>query len=164
VTISYSAQNAASVSIAGVSGTTVAGPVIVKPQTTTTYNIVATGSDGKTASCSVTVTVPATPVGPPPVAIITGPSTIETLYRQLTLDGSASKNPSGGALTYQWTPIGTGAAVLDQGQASTRVQLGGLFGDYIFKLTVTNQAGQSDSTTVTVHFVNTNPHIDAKPK
>jgi hypothetical protein len=164
VTISYTAANATSVSIAGVSGTTVAGPVIVKPLTTTTYNIVATGADGKTASCSVTVTVPVAPPGQPPVAIITGPSTIETIYRQLNLDGSASKNPSGGALTYQWTPIGTGAAVLDQGQAVTRVQLGGLFGDYIFKLTVTNQAGQSDSTTVTVHYVNTNPHIDSKPK
>jgi hypothetical protein len=164
VTLSYTATNATSVSIAGVSGTTVAGPVIVKPQTTTTYNIVATGADGKTASCSVTVSVPVAPPGQPPVAIITGPSTIETLYRQLNLDGSTSKNPSGGALTYQWTPIGTGAAVLDQGQAVTRVQLGGLFGDYIFKLTVTNQAGQSDSTTVTVHYVNTNPHIDSKPK
>jgi hypothetical protein len=40
----------------------------------------------------------------------------------------------------------------------TRVQLGGLFGDYVFRVTVKNAAGQSDSTTVTVRFQNVNPH------
>ena len=103
----------------------------------------------------MTVTVPA---AVPPVAVITGPSLIETIYRQVSLDASQSTNPSGGALTYTWEPLSTGAAVLDQGQPITRVQLGGLFGDYIFRLTVRNAAGQSDSTTVTIRFRNTNPH------
>ncbi len=155
VVISYLAQNATGITISGVNGATIAGPVTVNPQATTTYNIVVTGANNQTANCTVTVTVP-TPV--PPVAVITGPSLIETIYRQVSLDASQSTNPSGGALTYTWEPLSTGAAVLDQGQPITRVQLGGLFGDYIFRLTVRNAAGQSDSTTVTVRFRNTNPH------
>jgi len=153
--LSYIAQNATGITISGVTGATIKGPVTVNPQATTTYNIVVTNADNKTATCSVTVTVQ-TPQ--PPVAIISGPSLIETIYRQVTLDASTSTNPGGGALTYVWEPLSTGAAVLDQGQPITRVQLGGLFGDYIFKLTVRNAAGQSDSTTVTVRFRNTNPH------
>jgi hypothetical protein len=133
-------------------GITVAGPVTVNPTATTTYTITVTGANNQTASCTIPVTV--TP-GEQPGAIITGPSVVETIYRQVVLDGSASTNPAGGALTYFWEPLSTGAAVLDQGQASTRVQLGGAFGDYIFRLTVRNAQGQMDSTTVTVRFKST---------
>jgi len=155
VVIAYTATNATGLTISGVTGASIAGPVTVNPTGTTTYTITATGANNTTATCSVTVTVTPTQ---PPVAIITGPSTIETIYRQVNLDASTSTNPAGGPLTYFWEPLSTGAAVLDQGQAVTRVQLGGLLGDYIFKLTVRNAAGQQDSTTVTVRFRNTNPH------
>jgi REJ domain. len=152
VSLRYTATNATAVTITGVSGATLTGPVTVNPLANTTYTITATGADKTTATCTIAVTV--TPA-PPPVAIISGPSEIETIYRQLTLDGSQSTNPAGGALTYIWEPLSTGSAVLDNGQPQTRVELGGLFGDYIFKLTVRNAAGQSDSTTVTVHFKST---------
>jgi hypothetical protein len=155
VVLSYSATNATAVSITGVTGVTIAGPVTVNPTASTTYTVTATGANNTQATCTIAVTV--TPAAPP-TAIITGPSTIETLYRQLTLDASQSTNPAGGPLTYIWEPLGTGAAVLDQGQPQTRVQLGGLFGDYVFKLTVRNAAGLQDSTTITVRFRNTNPH------
>jgi hypothetical protein len=127
----------------------------VNPTGNTTYTVTATGANNTSVTCSIAVTV--TPAAPP-VAIIAGPSTIETIYRQVNLDASKSTNPAGGALTYLWEPLSTGAAVLDQGQAVTRVQLGGLLGDYIFRLTVRNAAGQQASTTVTVRFLNTNPH------
>jgi hypothetical protein len=58
-------------------------------------------------------------------------------------------------LTYIWEPLETGAAVLDQGQANSRVQIGGLAGEYRFRLTVRNAAGQQDSTIVTVRFRST---------
>jgi hypothetical protein len=102
------------------------------------------------------VTVTVTPAPPPPDVIITGGDLIETLNRELTLDASASTNPAGGALTFTWRALNTGAAVLDQGQPRTRVQLGGLFGDYIFQVTGRNAAGQESTATVTVRFKSTN--------
>jgi hypothetical protein len=98
------------------------------------------------------VTVTVTPAPPPPEVIITGGELIETIDRELTLDASQSTNPAGGALTYVWRPLASGAAVLDQGQPRTRVQLGGLFGDYPFQVTVRNAAGQEATANVTVRF------------
>lgn len=154
VRLSWTATNATAISASPViPGITVAGPVTVMPTASTTYTITVTGANNQTASCSIAVTV--TPAPEPPTAIITGPSMVETIYRQITLDGSTSTNPAGGALTYFWEPLSTGAAVLDQGQPQTRVQLGGAYGDYIFRLTVRNAQGQQASTTVTVRFKST---------
>jgi hypothetical protein len=154
VTISYTATNATSVSFApAVAGATVAGPVTVNPTATTTYVITATGANNQTATCSVTVTV--TPAPRPPDVIITEGSMVETIYRQLTLDASGSTDPAGGALTFLWEPLSTGAAVLDPGQALTRVQLGGLAGDYLFRVTVRNAQGATGQATITVRFKST---------
>lgn len=154
ISLGYTTTNATSVTISpAVAGAGLQGPVVVNPTATTTYTITATGSQNRTASCTIAVTV--TPAPEPPVPIIVGPSVIQTINRQLTLDGSTSTNPAGGALTYIWTPLSTGAAILDQGQAVTRIQVGGGFGDYIIRLTVRNAQGQEGSTTVTVRFAGT---------
>jgi len=154
VTIGYTTTNATSVTFSpAVAGAGIQGPALVTPNANTTYTITATGANNQTASCTVNVTV--TPAPEPPTPIIGGPSVIETIYRQVTLEGSQSTNPSGGALTYIWTPLSTGAAVLDQGQPMTRIQLGGAYGDYIIRLTVRNAQGQEGSTTVTVRFKST---------
>lgn len=151
VVISYVTQNATSVTFTPtVAGAGLNGPVTVNPTASTTYTITANGSNNRTATCSVPVIV--TPAPAPPDAIIDGPPLIETFNREIVLDGSSSANPAGGALTYIWTPLGTGAAVLDQGQARTRVQLGGLSGEYPVRLTVRNAAGQEDSAIVTIRF------------
>lgn len=153
VVISYTAANASAISFSPtVTGATVAGPVTVNPTATTTYAITVTGTENRTATCSVTVTV--TPA-PAPTPVISGGTLIVTLNRELVLDGSQSTDPAGGALSYIWTPLGTGSAVLDQGQPRTRVQLGGQFGDYPFQLTVRNAAGQEASAIVTVRFQST---------
>jgi len=151
VTINYFSQNASAVTFSpAVAGAGLNGPVSVSPTATTTYTLTAAGTNGQTATCTVTVNV--TPAANPPTAIITGPSTIETINRQTTLDASQSTNPAGGALTYTWTPLGTGATVLDQGQPVTRVQFSGQFGEYPFQLTVRNALGQQATTNVTVRF------------
>jgi len=151
VVISYATTNATSVTFAPtIAGAGLNGPVTVNPTASTNYTITAIGSNNRTAACSVAVTV--TPAPQPPDAIIDGPPLIETFNRELVLDGSSSVNPVGGALTYISTPLGTGAAVLDQGQARTRIQLGGLSGEYPVRLTVRNAAGQEDSAIVTVRF------------
>jgi hypothetical protein len=149
VQLLYTTTNAVSVAITGLASAGLQGPVTVNPNTSTVYAITATSAGGQTATCQISVTV--TP-SQPPVPIITGPSIVETFQRQLTLDASQSVDPQGLPLTYLWEPLSTGAAVLDQGLVQTRVQIGGLAGDYIFRLTVTNAAGQSASTTVTVRF------------
>lgn len=149
VQLRYTSTNATSVAISQVPSAPLQGPVTVNPTTTTVYTVTATGANGQTATCQITAQVTPTQ---PPTPIITGPSVVETLQRQITLDASQSVDPQGLPLTYTWTPLSTGAAVLDQGQVQTRVQFGGLAGEYIFQLTVTNSAGQSASTTVTVRF------------
>jgi hypothetical protein len=98
------------------------------------------------------VAVTVTPTPAPPTAVITGPEVFETFSREVVLSAEQSTSPTGGALTYVWTPLGTGAAVLDQGQPRTRVQLGGLAGDYPFRVTVRNPTGQESSAVVTVRF------------
>jgi hypothetical protein len=151
VTISYVSTNATAVSFSpSVAGAGLNGPVTVSPTASTTYTITATGANNQTATCTVAINV--TPAPAPPTAVITGPEVVETFSRELVLSGSESTNPTGGALTYIWTPLGTGAAVLDQGQARTRVQLAGLAGEYPFRLTVRNAAGAESSAIVTVRF------------
>jgi hypothetical protein len=155
VTIAYSTTNGTSVAFnPAVAGAGLTGPVTVRPTATTTYTITVTGQNNQTASCTVPVTV--TPAPDPPTPIITGGDLIETISRELTLDASGSTNPLGGPLTFSWVPLASGSAVLDQGQPRTRVQLGGLFGDYPFRVTVRNAAGQEGTATVTVRFKSTN--------
>jgi len=151
VVISYVSTNATSVAFSPVvNGAGLAGPVTVNPTASTSYTITASGANGQTATCTVAVTV--TPTPNPPTAIITGPEVFETFSREVVLSGEQSLSPTGGALTYVWTPLGTGAAVIDQGQPRTRVQLAGLAGDYQFRLTVRNPTGQESSAVVTVRF------------
>ncbi len=152
VQLLYTSANATSVSISQVATAGLQGPVTVNPFTNTVYTITARGANNQTATCTLAVNV--TP-SQPPLAVITGPSMVETIQRQLTLDASNSVDPQGLPLTYIWEPLHTGAAVLDQGQIQTRVQIAGLADNYVFRLTVTNAAGQSASTTVTVKFLRT---------
>jgi outer membrane protein OmpA-like peptidoglycan-associated protein len=154
VSIQYTTTNATSVSFSPeVPGAGLQGPVTVNPTASTTYTITATGANSQTASCTVAVSV--TPTAPPPIPEISGGETIDTFQRELILDGSESTDPAGGALTFVWTPLETGAAILDQGQARTRVQIGGLSGIYRFRLTVRNAAGQEASAIQNVQFRST---------
>jgi hypothetical protein len=100
----------------------------------------------------VNVTVTGAPE--PPEVIIVGGPVIETLDREVLLTAEVT-DPAGGALTYFWEPLGTGGAVLDQGQRQTRVQVAGLFGDYQFRVTVRNAQGAQGTAVVTVRFRST---------
>jgi hypothetical protein len=56
-TLSWSTTGATSVSISGVGSVTVNGSATVSPTQTTTYTLSATGSDGKTVTAPITITV-----------------------------------------------------------------------------------------------------------
>ena len=89
-----------------------------------------------------------TNAGPPVTAAVVGGNTVETLYRQIVLDGSAS---TGGALTYSWS--GSGVAILDPTASNTRIQIVGGYGEYPVTLTVSNTAGQQSTATVLVRYL-----------
>jgi hypothetical protein len=107
---------------------------------------------------TLTVTTPppsgggGTPSGP--TAVIT-PANQTVVVKEVTLDASQSTDPSGLALTYQWSVVGSGnVSILHGNSAVATAQLGDNGPNtYTFKVTVTNSTGQSASATTTVSYV-----------
>lgn len=147
--LKWTTTNAASVVVAGAGPAQIQGGFVVRPLSDTTYRIVATGINGSTATCSVTVRLASQTA--PPQAVIAGPAIITTTNRTVTLDGSGS---TGTGLTYAWRNIGqrTGTITAPT-SAVTQVELSGPAGDFQFELTVTNNAGQSSRALVTIRYV-----------
>lgn len=84
------------------------------------------------------------PVGSPPTTVCSGPPSITPLGREVVFDASASTDPDGDELTYQWVlntaPAGSEVELLDTDQAQARftptVQ-----GDYGVFVTVVDSEG-----------------------
>lgn len=108
---------------------------------------------------TVTVTIPTSGGGgggttTGPTVVIT-PANQTVTGKEVTLDASQSTDPSGMALTYQWSVVGGGnVSLLHGNSAVATAQLGDNGPNtYIFKVTVTDNAGQSASATTTVNYV-----------
>jgi hypothetical protein len=154
--LSWVAQDATENSVSSILGPLpLGGPVYVRPLTETTYNVTVKGYRSQ-ATCQITVKISTTPVvvTPPrtPTVSITGGPVIETIARQLRLIATAS-DPDGDTLTYSWRSLNTMAAVIDPSSPAPTVQLGELYGDYPFEVTVTNTKGGSAKALVTVRLV-----------
>lgn len=117
--------------------------------TNNAYNIVSTDG-GANVVIGLLGSVNVTPAST--TAVVNGGNMIQTLYRQLTLDGTPSMTDNG-PLTYQWSSPGSPVAILDPTMPQTRIQINGLQGTYPVTLKVTSATGQSASTTVNVSFV-----------
>ncbi|MBS1698136.1 MAG: tandem-95 repeat protein [Actinobacteria bacterium] len=106
-------------------------------------------SDGTlTGTDDVTITV--TPANRAPVARVAATQAVLT-GTAVTLDGSASSDPDGDALTYSWTQTGGAAVQLTGAGTASASMTPSTAGTYTFQLTVSDgTASATATTTVTV--------------
>ncbi|MGH9626819.1 MAG: PKD domain-containing protein [Bryobacteraceae bacterium] len=72
---------------------------------------------------------------------------------QHQLDGSASSDPDGDTLTYNWVVVGRTVSIINSNTAKPIIQFGQGFGDYIFELTVTDGKGGTATDRVTINYI-----------
>jgi hypothetical protein len=117
------------------------------------FQLLVTDNDGASSSAEVKVTVsPATSVNP--IANAGANQTITLPLDSVTLNGSASSDPSGTIVSYNWTKSsGPGSGTIASVGSTTTLVNNLTQGVYIFKLTVTNNTGNTsvDSVTITVN-------------
>ncbi|HVO96581.1 MAG TPA: OmpA family protein [Bryobacteraceae bacterium] len=155
VVLSCSTQNTASITMAGLTFLPPIATYTVYPQATTSYNCIATGENGVTATKSVTVTVGSTapPAGQPPVIVIAGGSTQTTTVRTVLIDASGSSSPSGNnPLSYSLAVLYGSAETINANTSKPTVVLGAAPGPYYFNLTVTDSKGMSTTQEITIIY------------
>ncbi len=122
-----------------------------------TFLLTVTDNQGAFSSAEVTITVNAQPVSvvnQAPVAIAGRDTTIAIPSNSVVLDGSASYDPDGQIVSYQWKQIsGPGSAILSALNADVSTVTTLLVGVYQFSLTVTDNSGASSSDTVKITVV-----------
>ncbi|HEY4147482.1 MAG TPA: PKD domain-containing protein [Chitinophagaceae bacterium] len=152
--VSYAWSQIAGPSAATMTGTTAAEPVVSNlVQGIYQFQLTVTNISGISASDTMLVTVnPAPPPGSlPPVANAGVSVTITLPTNSVTLDGSASYEPGGGALTYAWSVVsGPSTYTLNSGTSANPTLTGLVAGSYIINLTVTNTTGLTNSSIVEV--------------
>ena len=152
--LTWTTTGATSVAISGIGTVALSGSVDVNPTFETTYTLTATNKKF-TATQQVRVTIQLKP----PVIVLNVPDSFGTYEREFFFDASGSTDPNGDTLTYKWEQVGganIGSSSISQAdQARARIQLHGVYGDYVFRVTVTNAHGLSSSKTITVMFLST---------
>ncbi len=152
VVLNCQTQNAASITMAGLTFLTPNITYSVYPQTTTSYSCIATGENGVTASKSITVTVGSTPppTGLPPTIVIAGGSTQTTTVRNVLIDASGSTG--NGGLTFSLATLYGSAEIINGNTSKPTVVLGPTPGPYYFNLTVTDSKGMSTTQEITITY------------
>jgi C4-type Zn-finger protein len=123
------------------------------------FTLIVTDNQGASDSDNVKVIISQENITPnrPPNAIAGKNQSITLPVNTVTLDGSASSDPEGNITSYQWEKTsGPEASFSDDKVAKTDVN-GLEKGTYVFKLTVTNDQGESASADVTI-VVNAAPN------
>jgi len=118
---------------------------------TYTFRLTVTDDQGATASDDVTITVSSPPPPPnqPPTANAGPDQTINLPAMSVTLSGSGS-DPDGSIVSYSWTKVsGIGGNITSPNTASTTVT-GLIIGTYVFRLTVTDNNGATNTDDVTI--------------
>ena len=130
---------------------TAAQPTFVAPDvaadTTAGFTLTATGIQG-TSTSNTTVTIK--DVNRPPIAHITGPTTVAA-KGSITLSGSTSTDPDGDTLTYAWTQTsGPHVTLTGANTASVSFTAPDNSGNIGIQLTVTDSKGASSSATTKI--------------
>jgi gliding motility-associated-like protein len=133
---------------------------------TYTFRLTVTDNRGGTASDEVNVTVLPAIINQVPTANAGVDQTITLPTNSLNLTGSGS-DPDGTIASYAWTRISGPTATITNGTSAV-VSLSDLLeGTYVFRLTVTDNSGATDTDDVTVRVnalaVNQNPTANAGP-
>ena len=139
------------------------------PDVAGAWELTLTVTDGElTGTDAVVVTVEQGPTNQPPVADA-GQARQVTLGESVTLDGSASSDPDGDALAYDWniitSPQGADDALDDPSLAQPTFTPSAA-GAYVVELTVTDPLGEADTDSVMVTVdapPNADPVADAGP-
>jgi hypothetical protein len=128
------------------------------------YLVTLVVNDGQVDSGPATATLSS--LNGAPVANAGPGQLVTAVGSTVTLDGSASFDPDGDALTYTWTlanqPAGS-AAVLSSPAAINPTFVADIHGDYTLSLDVRDPFGASSTGTVLVSFNNIAPVADAGP-
>ncbi len=154
VVLNCQTQNAASITMAGLTFLTPNITYTVYPQTSTSYSCIATGENGVVASKQITVTVGSTPppTGTAPTIVIAGGSSQTTTVRNVLIDASGSTSATGGTLTFSLASLYGSAEIINGNTSRPTVVLGTTPGPYYFNLTVTDSKGLSTTQQVTITY------------
>jgi hypothetical protein len=118
-----------------------------------TFQLIVTDDDGATGTANASITI-AAPANQPPKAsaVVNGPVIISA-NGKITLNGSASTDPEGGVLTYNWIVLSGSAnnPLIEKPDNESTDVTGLITGSYRFKLTVKDEKGESDSAEVSVN-------------
>ncbi|MFT3700845.1 MAG: PKD domain-containing protein [Agriterribacter sp.] len=113
------------------------------------YELTVTDNNGASASATVTITVKAAPLAP--VADAGTNQTITLPTNNVNLDGSKSTAPSGTITTYAWTKVSGPADGTIANASSAGTAVNDLVeGVYVFELKVTDNNGNSATSSVTI--------------
>jgi len=117
-----------------------------------------TATDGPVTSAPVTVTLTVNPVADTPLALA-GPDVAIRVSRLVTLDGSASHHPDGGApaLSFDWSfvpPLPAGSALTDADIAGASSAVAtftpDVEGSFVLELTVTDSASSGSDQVIVI--------------
>ncbi|HMJ71557.1 MAG TPA: PKD domain-containing protein [Cyclobacteriaceae bacterium] len=133
-------------------------------QGTHTFRLTVLDDDGASDAKDVTVTVQPLSANTPPTAIAGGDKILTLPTNSVNLIGSGT-DPGGSIATYAWIKQSGGTATLGNPALSTLSVSGLAVGNYVFRLTVTDNLGATafDDVGVVVSAANTAPVADAGP-
>jgi len=117
------------------------------------FGLTVTDNHGNTGSGTITITVNAA-VHVPPVANAGTSATIMLPLGSVSLNGTKSSDPDGTIVSYSWVETsGPSTAIITNANTATPTISGLLAGKYYFQLTVTDNYGASDTSTVKITVI-----------